>query len=123
MLEDYKQSEIHFKKYLTFQPENISALTYLGLIAKHNNELVIAITAFEKIREKNHNHLRTLLYLADLYLEKNELDKAHRTLCSIYKNPDRLAASEKIFRDFQTKVKKLLNKSGEKRESISCSSL
>jgi len=123
MIEDYKQSEIHFKKHLTFQPENISALTYLGLIAKHNNELETAISVFENIRNKNHNHLRSLLYLADLYLEKNELDKAHRTLCSIYQIPDRLAASEEIYSEFQKIVKNFTQRSSEKSQSISCSNL
>ena len=65
---------------LNIDPENVNALTNLGYFAIQSGQYDKAIERFEKVLQIDSLNAEAYLYLTDVYLSQDEVEKGIETL-------------------------------------------
>ncbi len=68
------------KEVLNKDPENIDALTNLGYFAIQSGQYEKAVERFETVLSIDPNHAEAYIYLTDIYLSQDQVDKGIETL-------------------------------------------
>jgi len=80
---DYGKAILHLQKYITENPKNADAYSYMGYALRNMEKPKESGVAYKKALTINPKHLGALEYQGQLYLKLGEVEKAKANLAKL----------------------------------------